>query len=188
MSSYIKNNYADVFLANVRAFQPVVCVELGVLNGYSTIAIAQGLKELGRGRLDAYDLFEDYEFRHGSRDEVYRRIVEAGVGDHVELNKTDAFMVHHNYRAGEVHLLHVDLSNTGEILARIMETWDEKMVQGGIILFEGGSQERDEVEWIRKYNKTPIKPELEKNKIIEEKYVFGTYLPFPSLTVLLKKR
>ncbi len=39
-----------------------------------------------------------------------------------------------------------------------------------------------------KYNAKPIKPELENNQIIKDNYIFATYLKFPGLTMLLKKR
>jgi len=186
-SSYIKNNYADVFKAVIRGFNPRNCVELGVLDGYSTLAIAEGLSPIG-GHLDAYDLFDQYEFKHGNKAAIQQEIDKRNLHDVVTLIQADAFKVHVNYTPASIGLLHVDLSNTGEVLRRIMELWDEKIVQGGVILFEGGSEERDQEAWMIKYGKEPIKPELERNKIIEEKYVFGTYLKWPSLTCLLKKR
>lgn len=192
-SSYAQNNFAAIFKAIVSGCQPTVCVELGVLEGYSSIAIGQGLKENadkggGRGHLSAHDLFEKYEFRNCPMEGARKNIDDAGVGDYVTLYRANAFEVAHDYAENSVHLLHVDLSNDGDVVKKIMASWDQKMVQGGIILFEGGTEERDNVEWMKKYNKPPIKQELETNKLIEEKYVFGTYMRFPGLTCLLKKR
>src|SRR3990167_3499340 len=95
-SSYIKNDYASVFKAIISAFQPTVCVELGVLEGYSTIAIAQGLKENfekggGRGHLSAYDLFESYEFRNSPIERTRKNIEDAGVADFITLYQTNAY-------------------------------------------------------------------------------------------------
>lgn len=192
-SSYSINNFAPVFRSVVSAFQPTLCVELGVLEGYSTVAIAKGLKENfekggGRGHLSAHDLFEEYRYRHAALDAARANIEAAGVQDFVTLYQQNAIEVADDYSDGSVHLLHVDLSNTGETVRWVMEAWDQKMVQGGIILFEGGTDERDQVEWMKKYGGTSIKQELENNKLIAEKYVFGTYMPFPGLTCLLKKR
>ena len=188
ISSYAQNNYAEVFYSIVTGFKPVVCVELGILHGYSTLAIARGLEKNKQGHLDAYDLFDSYLYNHGDKEEVRQGLLEAGLESYVTLNKDDAFCVHNNYQDNSVHFLHVDLSNTGEIVRKIMQTWDSKMIAGSLILFEGGTEERDKVEWVSKYNKEPIKPELEKNPIIAERYIFGTYFKFPGLTVLLKKR
>lgn len=175
----------------IRGYKPHLAVELGVLHGYSTLAILEGMKANCHGELHSYDLFEDYPFNHGSMEEVRARIEAAGYpccGVNYQLRKMDAFMVHELYPENSVGFLHVDLSNDGDIVRRIMELWDPKMVYGGIICFEGGTEERDRVEWMVKYGNAAMKPELEKNKIIEDKYVMGTYLEFPGLTVLLKKR
>lgn len=192
-SSYAVNHFEDIFKAVISAHQPTVCVELGVLEGFSAIAIARGLKENFDkhgtcGHLDAYDLFEDYPYRHAPMALAEKNIEEAGLKIFVTLHKQDAFTVSELYPPNSVHLLHVDLSNTGETLKEIMQAWDSKLVQGGIILFEGGSEERDGIEWMKKYGTPSIKNELETNPIIQEKYVFGTYFRFPSMTCLLKKR
>lgn len=187
-SSYAKNNFGEVFYSIVTAFQPRVCVELGILDGYSTFNIAKGLIKNHAGHLDAYDLFEDYPFKHAVESEIKSYIDGKNLKDWITVFKSDAFEVSKLYTDGSVSFLHVDISNTGEIVRRIMEQWDRKMVQGGVICFEGGSDERDQEEWMTKYNKEPIKPEIENNSIIKEKYIFGTYLKWPSLTMLLKKR
>ncbi len=183
-SSYIQNNYDDVFFAIMRAFQPINCVELGVLDGFSSYHIARGLVANGRGILNSYDLFDDYKYKHGDREEVSRLLQ----GLPVNLHKKDAYAVSDEYPEASVDLLHVDISNNGDTFDKIMEQWDPKLVQGGIILFEGGTQERDEIEWMVKFGFRPIKPAIEQNKIVEAKYIFGTYLKFPGLTMLLKKR
>jgi len=184
-SSYQKNNYGEVFSFIVDAFKPVNCVELGVLNGYSAFHIGAQLRKIGRGRLQVYDLFEDYPYRHSSEADVRELFKNC---DNVEIFKRDAFTVADLYQDRTVDFIHVDLSNTGDIVRKIMEQWDQKMVQGGVVLFEGGSEERDCMEWMNKYSKEPIKPEVENNPIIRANYIFGTYLKFPSLTMLLKKR
>lgn len=193
ISSYEKNNYGDVFYNMLTVFKPLIAVELGVLHGYSTYHIARALHENKITekldvKLDAYDLFEDYPYSHGMIEEVKKNNLGLLLAIYVNLIKGDAFKAHENYQDNSVYFLHIDLSNTGEIIRKMMANWDAKMIVGGLIFIEGGSQERDEVEWMKKYNKEPIKPELESNPIIEKNYIFGTYLKFPSLTVLLKKR
>lgn len=192
-SSYITNNYGEVFKAMITAFLPVNCVELGVLEGYSAIAIAEGLKDNfekrgTKGHLNAFDLFDKYPYRHASQKTVEKNIEEKGLTEWVTLHEADAFLVDGKYEDHSVHFLHIDLSNTGATVKKIMEDWDKKMAVGGIVCFEGGSEERDQIEWMKKYNAQSIKQELETNPIIEENYVFGTYFKFPGLTCLLKKR
>lgn len=184
-SSYKQNNYGEVFRAIVDAFKPVNVVELGVLHGYSTFHIAAGLKKNGRGMVRAYDLFERYPYKHANFEEVKHLFSHCS---NVELFQEDVFNVHLCYGPGTVDLLHIDISNTGDKFRRLIELWDPKMVQGGVILFEGGTLERDQIEWMLKYKCEPIKPAIENNPIVLEKYIFGTYLAFPGLTMLLKKR
>lgn len=191
-SSYIENGYDEVLKSYILNWRPTTLVELGVLDGYSTLAIAEGIKEMNflyqmNSKLQAYDLFEDYEFKHGSKEEVEKLIAEKGLTDYAEVLKGDAYKVHELYPDNSVQFLHVDISNTGEVLRRIMELWTPKMIQRGLILFEGGSDERDHNEWMTKYNKPSIKQEIETNKFINDNYMYGTYWPYPSMTVFLKR-
>jgi hypothetical protein len=192
ISSYAKNSLGEILLTYVKCFRPLMAVELGVLDGYSTTFIAQGLK-INKERwgvnshLDAYDLWDLYPYKHGNINIVDKLLIDLDLVNFVSLMQGDAFSVWQNYPDKSIHFLHVDISNTGEILRDIMALWDKKIYQGGIIAFEGGSQERDEVEWMRLYKKTSIKKELETNLIIKRNYIYATYLQFPSLTVLYKK-
>jgi hypothetical protein len=192
ISSYAKNKYGEVFYRMILAWRPKTVVEIGILHGYSTLHMALGIKkgkELGKcdGHIDAYDLFEDYPYKHGTMAEVQKMLEEEGVADLVTLKKGDAIETAKNYGRNSVWILHVDIGNTGEILRKIIEAWDEKLGYGCCILFEGGSAERDQEPWMLQYNKEPIKKELETNPIINKKYVYGTYIDWPSLTVLIKK-
>ena len=197
-SSYIANNFGELLKQYVIAWQPSSFVELGVLDGYSTLNIAKGIKWLHQyrgyqGRLDAYDLFEDYQFKHGQKDEVEALLKEHEVSDYVNLRKGDAYEVYKNYpdmvldSVRGVEFLHIDISNTGGTLRKIIDLWHPKIGQRGIVLIEGGSQERDEVEWMKAYNMASIKKELSTNPTINKYYQYGTYYNFPSITFLLRK-
>ena len=190
-SSYIQNNYGEIFERTIQIFLPHKCVELGVLDGYSTLHIARGAREaLKKSKhpmhLNAYDLWDDYPYKHGSRAEVTNMLQIHKVEEFVTLHKRDAFTVHEDYDKNSVCFLHVDLSNDGEVLRKIVDRWDDKLSFGGMMLFEGGSEERDNVEWMKKYNKNSIKKEIESNIILNKKYLFATYYDFPSLSVFLK--
>lgn len=190
-SSYIEHHYGNVLKTTVVGLKPTSFVELGVLDGYSTLHIARGLQEIDRlygikAVLDAYDLFGTYEFKHGDQAEVQAMLEREGVAQYVKLIQGDAYEAYQHYDDGRVEFLHVDISNTGETVRRIMEQWHSKICGRGVILFEGGSEERDQVEWMTKYGKEPIKPELDRNPFIKERYMRGTYFPFPSMTMLFK--
>jgi len=186
-TSYEQNNYGEVLFNTVQTFLPLCAVELGVLDGYSTFHIARGLKG-SPGHLDAYDLFDEYAYKHGNQAEVQKYLQSCKVEDYVTLKQGDAFEVHDNYQNGSVGFLHIDISNTGEIMNRLIDLWHPKIDVGGLICIEGGTVERDNVEWMREYHKGAIKTEIESNMIIKSSYVYATYLPFPGLTVCLRKR
>ena len=186
-SSYKKNNYSEVFYSIVREFQPNIAVELGILDGYSTCAIAKGIKDNKFGKLESYDLFEDYPYKHGIQEEVQKMINKRDLQDSVSLFKGDAFEVYDKYDNNSLLFLHVDISNDGDIISKILELWNSKIDVGGQIIFEGGTEERDNIEWMKKYNRSSIKQEIETNTILNTCYVYGTYLKFPGLTVCLKK-
>lgn len=197
-SSYLTNNFGELLENYVKVWQPANAVELGVLDGYSTLHIARAIKWLFTWRgyqvpFDAYDLFEEYEFKHGREEEVRQVLSEAGVADFVNLRKGNAYGVHVNYPDMQpdavrgIEFMHIDISNTGDVIRDIMELWHPKIGQRGIVCIEGGSAERDRVEWMTKYNKPGIRHEIETNPIINKYYFYGTYEKFPSMTVLLKK-
>lgn len=185
-SSYSKNNFGEVIYNTVLAFPPAIAVELGVLEGFSTVAIARALSDLESGHLFSYDLWENYPYNHSTMKFVQLKINEFKLSKFVTLKKKDAYLVSEDYADDSVELLHIDISNDGDVLNRMLELWTPKIRNRGIILFEGGSEERDNVDWMIKYNKKPILPEMNKNKILNENYIYGTYQMFPSLTIMKK--
>lgn len=191
-SSYKENNYGNVFTALVFGKRPVVSVELGVLDGYSTIHIAKALKFNKRvygvdGHLYCWDLWDTYEYKHGNKDEVQKKLDELELSPFVKLMSGDGFEASPFFKAGTVDFLHVDISNTGSILKKVMDFWSHRLKPYGIIAFEGGSEERDNIDWMVKYNKPSIREELKSNKTIQSDFHYLIMDDFPSLTILQKK-
>ena len=181
-SSYEKNNYGELFYSLMHIYQPAKVVELGTKAGYSAYHIARGLKANGKGTLDCYDLWEKYEFNS-----VPKSVAEKNLKNYqniVKFKLRNVIGVDKLYRS--VDILHIDLGNEGGILENIIPRWIDKVNQ--FIIIEGGSGERDRVEWITKYNKIPVRKWLaefrQKHKDIE----CITLEPFPSITILKKYR
>ena len=190
-SSYLENDFGSVFENTIFAFPPRLAVELGVLDGYSAAYIGRGLKKVEKlkgsvGHLDAYDLWEDYEFKHGRMEDVQLVLKAAGVDKYVSLHKADAFIAHEKYDNNSIDFLHIDISNDGDIIQQMVSNWTPKLRHCGLFLFEGGSEERDQVEWMIKYDKKPIRPVLDSNPIIRDNYIYGSYVMMPSLTIMKK--
>jgi predicted O-methyltransferase YrrM len=187
-SSYMSNNIGEFIFNTILAFPPGRAVELGVLDGYSSFHIAKAFQimKLRNTILEAYDLFEDYPYKHGSMESVSEYLSLVGVKEYVNLFKENAFIVHKKYKDDSIDFIHIDISNDGDIFNFMIEKWTPKLRHCGILLFEGGSEERDNVEWMIKYAKKPIRPEMNSNKIFNENYIYGTMEKFPSITVAKK--
>jgi predicted O-methyltransferase YrrM len=191
-SSYRENNYGAVLSGLVIGKRPELCVELGVLDGYSTIHIATALKFNKEafgidGRLYCWDLWDTYEYKHGTQKDVQERLDHCKLAPIVKLMQGDAFEASQFIQESSIDFLHVDVSNDGVILKKVMDFWSHRMKPFGMIAFEGGSEERDNIEWMVEYNKRKIIKELESNEVIKENFHYFVMTAFPSMTILQKK-
>jgi len=189
-SSYIDNNYGNVFRALILAQRPKFIVECGILDGYSTMHIASALKfNRSRGtesQFFAFDLWDEYEYKHGKIEDVCSMLNTNGLGKEVQLGNCDAFKIAKSFLDNSIDFLHMDISNDGDKLIRTLDVWGDKISKNGMIVFEGGSKERDEG-WIKEYGYKPIRHELINNPIVYENWDIQIMLPFPSLTLLWRK-
>ncbi len=182
-SSYLQNNYGELFSALVRVHKPSLIVECGILDGYSLISLAFPSQPYG-GKVVGYDLFDDYEFKHGKKEEIENLLDQHGIAN-VSLVKKDAFEAASLHSDESVDFLHIDIANDGDKLEQMFGVWDKKMKKGGLIVFEGGSHERDEVDWMVEYCKNPIR-NFKSTVRDWYNYEYVTLLPFPSLTICRK--
>ena len=187
-SSYIRHNYGSLIRSLIKVTSPKCCVEFGILDGFSTIAIGSTLKDLsgGRRRLYAYDLFERYPYTHAEYADVAARIDRFGLKEIIELRQKDIFEAVDDFGKESIDFMHVDISNTGDIIRNVIAKWDEKILPGGVLLFEGGSPLRDEVSWMKRYNKEKISIEINSNATLEQSYTSLVLHPYPSVVVCSK--
>lgn len=157
-SSYKKNDIGRSLYDAVVVYKPKIIIDFGVLNGYSTLALAQGLKANGEGIVIGLDLFENYSYTKSSilntKDIINKEARRIGFTDYykyIQLYNQNFYY----WLSSPTYfdMLHVDISNTGDIIKDVHRTFS---CENKIILFEGGSQERDQVEWMTKFSKTPI--------------------------------
>ena len=168
-SSYAKNNYNLIFAELAKDSKFIV--EFGILNGYSLKAFAESGNEVC-----AYDLFDDYAYNHPRYIDLVATFWKY---DNVMILKGDFYKEHIHFKDNEIDLLHIDISNTGEVFRYAVEYWLPKV--RGVMVLEGGSIERDKVDWMIKYKKEPINEYLKSSGLdyeIIEKY--------PSLTIIKK--
>jgi hypothetical protein len=148
-SSYHQYDIGRTIYDQVIKYKPNTIVEFGCLYGYSTVAMGLALKELGRGKIICYDLWDAYPYKHSNLETTKQNIIKYGVEDFVEFRQADYYEWLKNPEPFD--LMHLDISNDGDTIVKTYEA-----LKGSIILFEGGSLGRDSVEWMKKYNKVPI--------------------------------
>ena len=175
-----------IFKALINIIKPSTCVEFGVLDGYSTLMIGSALKLLGKGHLFSYDLFEDYSYTNQKYETVLSTIKKAGLESEVTLKKGDILKVPESFKSNSIDFMHVDISNDGDKISRVFSDWNDKIRNGGLIIFEGGSPMRDNVSWMLDYGKTKIYPELISNDILNNDYTYVVIHRFPSVVICSK--
>jgi len=149
-SSYRMNDIGRTLYDVIRQYKPEKIVEFGVLHGYATVAMAQALQDNKRGRIYAYDLWQKYPYKNAKMSDTAANIALHGVGEQVELLIGDA----DTWVPEPVDFIILDIGNDGDIIKKYYEKWKDYCK---FLIFEGGSQERDEVYWMIKYEKKPIR-------------------------------
>ena len=153
-SSYAEHDLGRTLYDLVLQYKPKKIVEWGVLYGYSTVAMAMALDELGEGHITGYDLFEHYAFKHSTMEQTQANIDRYGVSNYVTLVRGDFESWLKNPEPFD--MLHVDISNKGDTIERLHEAVKDQLARGALVVFEGGSPERDRVAWMEKYQQKKI--------------------------------
>ena len=185
-SSYVSRHYGTFLQSLVMVTEPGCCVECGILEGYSTLILGHALKKVGCGHLYAYDIFEDYAYARADYDKITRLLDKHGLSDVVTLRKKSLFDVVDDFGDNSIDFLHIDISNDGGVIRDSIYIFDSKVKPGGLILFEGGSPLRDNVDWMSRYDKEPLFPEIMSNDKLRAGYTFLVLHPYPSMLICSK--
>jgi len=192
-SSYKQNRIGKKIQSIIIEHRPNLCIELGVLDGYSAFHIAKALKENEENNLSygsylcVFDLWEDYDFKHGNMKSFINMAEKLKLKKYIETYKMDAFNVHKYFGDYSIDFLHIDISNDGDKIRTLIKQWHNKIKMRGVVVIEGGSEERDNVEWMIRFKKPSIKKEIENNEIINKFYDYEICTNFPSITLMTKK-
>jgi len=171
-SSYRENNYGQLIQSLVALYNPEMVVEFGILGGYSLNCILDAVEPETIVR--AYDIFDDYQYRHADYKYLYDRYGEI-------IQYGDFYQHYKDMPNNSVDLFHIDVSNDGRTYQVFFDHYMDKLTDNGIALLEGGTEERDKG-WIKSYGHPPIVPVL-----IECPYEHFVFNPFPGLTVVKKQ-
>ena len=157
-SSYSHSiDYSSIFRAACFLMQPKRIVEFGILRGFSLAALAESAP--AKSHIEAYDIFEGFEGNHADVDEVRQRFQDDARISIAYGNLYDS----HTFLESEppIDLMHVDVANNGKVVRYVVDKLLPLMSDRGLIIFEGGTPARDDVDWMHKYAREPMCPELE---------------------------
>lgn len=173
-SSYFLNNYEKVFRKICLDYKPLSILEIGILDGYSLNSfIKYASKET---KILAIDLFENYQFKNSNYEEITKLFDKY---ENVKVKYGD-FYTFFNKKLN-FDIIHIDISNDGEIFDFAIKNYYP--LANKLLILEGGSNERDNVGWMTKYQKPKINTYL---KTLDTTYNFEIINIFPSMTIFYK--
>lgn len=160
-SSYRDNDLGKTLYDTVIECKPKTVIDFGVLYGYSTVAMALALDELHKktngahqGKVIVYDLFEKYPHKHATKEVLLSNLEKYGVSRYIEMREADFY--EWTQHPDQFDMLHLDISNKGDTIEALYSATKDQIKNGAVVLFEGGTKERDSVEWMVTYNQKKI--------------------------------
>ena len=176
-SSYKKKiDFGDIISTITFLKNPKKIVEFGILEGFSLMKFVENSNKTTS--IDAYDIFEKFNGNHAVKDKLDSIFNQY---TNVNIQEGDFYEGFKEYPDKSIDILHIDIANNGEIYEFVFNNYVQKIADNGVILLEGGSETRDNIEWMIKYNKPKIQPVLEKYK---HKYNIKVIGAFPSITMI----
>lgn len=171
------NNLGETLYRTVLQLSPAVVVEFGVLNGYSTMSIAQALRDLRAGHLWSFDLWEDCPYHHGDWAEVTRALEAAELTEFVTLGKRDFW--DWLRQPTRFDLLCIDIANCGRVARAAADLLSSELARGSVVIFEGGTAERDLAWWMVKFDRERIAPlqDVLGFRVLDERFPSWSIMP-----------
>lgn len=175
-SSYIENRLDHVFRTTCFFVKPKKIVEFGILNGYSLKLFIESSDE--DCEIEAYDLFDEFPYNAAKWDVINKKY-----GEECSIKKGDFYKSVELIPNNSVDIMHIDIANDANVFKFGIDNYLPKIKEGGVIIFEGGSKERDEVYWMDEFDKPKINPYLES---VKNDYNITIIEDFPSITIVKK--
>jgi hypothetical protein len=186
-SSYLSNlDFSDVLATITQLKKPTKIIEFGILDGFSLKTFLDNSNPTCQ--IEGYDIFEDFNGNGAIQDNIIQLFKN---NDNVQIKKQDFYNKQYinNLENNSVDIIHIDIANNGDVYEFAIQNYLPKLKKDGILLLEGGSKERDNVEWMVNYNKPKIQPVLEKYKNQNQNIIDIFVLDkFPSITMITYKQ
>ena len=174
-----KINFWDIISSITFLKNPKQIVECGILEGYSLDKFIWN-SNLDT-QIDAYDIFDKFNGNHAIKDKIIKQFNKY---DNVNIKYGDFYDVYQKYDDKSIDILHIDIANNGDVYEFMFQNYVDKLKDDGIILMEGGSFQRDSIEWMIKYNKHKINHVINK---YSDKFYIKTIVEMKSITIIKKK-
>ena len=152
------------------ARNPSHIVEIGILEGFSLDCFRRGSGS--DTVIQAYDIFEEFNGNHADKSRLQEKFSEH---PNVSVEYGDFYKLHKGLK--DVDIIHIDIANNGDVFEYAIQHYLPKLSENGVMILEGGSKERDHIEWMVKYNKPKIQP-------IIKKYGLKVLGVMPSITLV----
>lgn len=173
-SSYRQNDFNSIFKIICENVKPKSVLEIGILDGYSLDSFVRNTSS--ETKIVAIDLFDKYEYKNSNYKFINNSFKK---NKNVEILHGDFFCYHK--KSSNFDIIHIDISNDADIYKFSIENYFPKANK--LLLLEGGSKERDDVNWMKEYKKPKINKFLNE---IKKDYNFQIVDLFPSLTIFYK--
>jgi predicted O-methyltransferase YrrM len=177
-SSYINEKFSKVLRTICLMKRPKKIVEFGILDGYSLDCFLESTDD--DCEILAYDLFEEFPYNSAKFDSVEKKYDQT----RASIRRGNLFEAHNIFESESVDIMHIDIANDGDVYDYCINNLMSKISDSGVMILEGGSKERDDIEWMIKYNKPKIREVIYK---YENEYKINVFNEFPSLTIIAKK-
>tara|TARA_R100000315_G_C5228672_1_gene139629 strand:- start:654 stop:1226 length:573 start_codon:yes stop_codon:yes gene_type:complete len=127
----------------VKDFKPKKIIEFGPGRGQTTITMALALKELKiNSKINSYDIWDENYW--GEKDNCIKEFKNWSVDNFINLEHLDFYdWIKLPKKDREFDLLYFDIDNNGDKLLDLYKNVKHNIDNGSVVLFEGGSLERD---------------------------------------------
>jgi len=171
-SSYNNNlSYQELLESIIFLKKPKKIIEFGILEGFSLKIFAQNED----CQIEAYDIFNKFN-GNGAKENI-RELFKSY--PNVKINYGDFYKKHIEIEDNSLDILHIDIANNGDVYKFAIDNYLKKLKKDGLMILEGGSRERDSVDWMIKYKKEKINPYLKSLNLD-----YKTFGKIPSITLI----
>ena len=175
MSSYKNNlNYGDLLESITFIQKPKSILEIGILDGFSLKCFADNSDK--NTKIESYDIFDEFVGNSANKEQLIEKFKEY---NNVNIQYGDFYKLH--MLDNKYDIIHIDIANNGDVYEFAINNYLQKLNTNGLLILEGGSNERDNIEWMIKYKKPKIQSILEKYK---DKLDIKTIGEIPSITFI----